>query len=128
MAAIGGSIQEVALQGRTFAVAADAESQRKLGGFENEVQPNGDGMTARLIKTRVTWMLDGLMFEMDDSRDDHLFLQNLANQNDYFPVSIVYASQEVYQGTGQITGEIQTSSQSAMASVSLMGPGVLTRQ
>ena len=62
MAAIGGSIQEVALQGRTFAVAADAESQRKLGGFENEVQPNGDGMTARLIKTRVTWMLDGLMF------------------------------------------------------------------
>ena len=128
MAAIGGSIQEVALQGRVFAVAADAESQRKLGGFENEVQPNGDGMTARLIKTRVTWMLDGLMFEMDDSRGDHEFLQDLANQNDYFPVSIVYASQEVYQGTGQITGEVQTSSQSAMASVSLMGPGVLTRQ
>ena len=37
MAAVGGSIQEVILAGRTFAVAADAEAQRKLGGWENEV-------------------------------------------------------------------------------------------
>ena len=116
------------MQGRVFAVAADAEVQRKLGGFENEVQANGDGETARLIKTRVTWMLDGLSLEMDDGRSDHEFLQNLSNMNEYFPVSIVYASGETYQGTGQITGETQTSSQSAMASVSLMGPGVLTRQ
>ena len=128
MAAVGGSIQEVALQGRVFGVAADAESNRKIGGTENEVQANGDGMTARLIKTRVTWMLDGLSLEMDDSRGDHEFLQDLANGNDYFPVSIVYASGEIYQGTGQITGEVQTSSQAATAAVSLMGPGVLTRQ
>ena len=128
MAAVGGSIQEIAIQGRVFAVAADAESQRKLGGFENEVQANGDGMTARLVKTRVTWMLDGLNLEMDDSRGDNEFLQNLADGNDYFPISIVYASGEIYQGTGQITGEVQTSSQSAMAAVSLMGPGVLSRQ
>ena len=128
MAAVGGSIQEVALSGRVFAVAADSEVQRKLGGFENEVQPNGDGMTARLIKTRVAWMLDGLSLEMDDSRGDHEFLQGLQDQNAYFPVSIVYASGEIYQGTGQVTGETQASSQSAMASVSLMGTGVLTRQ
>ena len=51
MAAVGGSIQEVALSGRVFGVAADAEAQRKLGGLENEVMPNGDGMTARLVKT-----------------------------------------------------------------------------
>ena len=128
MAAVGGSIQEVALSGRVFAVAADAEAQRKLGGYENEVQPNGDGMTARLIKTRVAWMIDGLSLEMDDSRGDHEFLQNLTNENEYFPVSITYASGETYSGTGQVTGETQTSSQSAMASVSLMGAGILSRQ
>ncbi len=128
MAAVGGSIQEIGLSGRTFAVAADAESQRKLGGFENEVMPNGDGATARLIKTRVAWMLDGITVEIDDDRGDHEFLQDLTNRNDYYAVTITYASGETYQGTGQITGETQTSSQSATAPVSLMGPGVLTRQ
>ncbi len=47
MAAVGGSIESVTLDGRTFAVAADAEAQRKLGGFENEVQANGDGTATR---------------------------------------------------------------------------------
>ena len=69
MAAVGGSIESVNLSGREFAVAADAEAQRKLGGFENEVQANGDG-TARLIKTRVPLSLDGLTIEIDDDRGD----------------------------------------------------------
>jgi len=41
MASVGGSIESITLGGREFAVAADAESQRKLGGWENEVQANG---------------------------------------------------------------------------------------
>lgn len=127
MTAIGGSIQSVALNGRIFPVAADAESQRKLGGFENEVVANGDG-SGRLIKTRVPLMLDGLTLEIDDARADHEFLQDLANFNDFFTILITYASGESYQGSGQITGEMQTSSQSSTASLSLMGPGELTKQ
>ena len=60
MAAIGGSLESVSLDGREFPVAADAEVQRKLGGFENEVQASGDG-SARMVKTRVPWSLDGLV-------------------------------------------------------------------
>lgn len=127
MAAVGGSIESVTLDGRSFAVAADAEAQRKLGGFENEVQANGDG-TARLIKTRVPLSIDGLTVEIDDDRGDHEFLQELTNRNDFFPVAFTYASGFTYQGTAQITGETQASSQSATASISLMGPGVLTKQ
>lgn len=127
MAAVGGSIESITLDGRNFAVAADAEAQRKLGGFENEVQANGDG-TARLIKTRVPLSLDGLTLEIDDDRADHEFLQELSNRNDFFPVVISYASGNDYQGTAQIVGETQTSSQNATAAVSLMGPGVLTKQ
>jgi len=127
MAAVGGSIESVTLDGRTFAVAADAEAQRKLGGFENEVQSNGDG-TARLIKTRVPLSLDGLTVEVDDDRGDHEFLQELSNRNDFFPVAISYASGSTWQATAQIVGETQASSQNATASVSLMGPGVLTKQ
>lgn len=127
MAAVGGSIESVTLDGRIFAVAADAEAQRKLGGFENEVQSNGDG-TARLIKTRVPLAIDGLTVEVDDDRGDHEFLQELSNRNDFFPIALTYASGATYQGTAQIVGETQASSQNATAAVSLMGPGVLTKQ
>lgn len=127
MPATGGSIESVTLDGRNFPVAADAEAQRKLGGFENEVQANGNG-TARLVKTRVPLSIDGLTLEVDDARGDHEFLQELSNRNDFFPVAITYASGSTYQGSAQITGELQASSQNATAAVSLMGPGVLTRQ
>jgi hypothetical protein len=127
MPAIGGSIESVSLDGRNFAVAADAEAQRKLGGFENEVQANGDG-NARLIKTRVPLSIDGLTIEVDDDRGDHEFLQDLSNRNDFFPIAITYASGVTYQGRAQITGELQSSSQNATAAVSLMGPGLLTKQ
>lgn len=127
MASVGGSIESVTLDGREFPVAADAEAQRKLGGFENEVQANGDG-TARLIKTRVPLSIDGLTVEIDDSRGDHEFLQALSNRNDFWALAITYASGIVYQGTAQIVGETQTSSQNATAEVSLMGPGILTKQ
>lgn len=124
---VGGSIESVTLDGRTFSVAADAEAQRKLGGFENEVQANGDG-TARLIKTRVPLVLDGLTLDIDDTNGDHEFLQALTDGNSFFAIAITYASGEVYQGTAQITGEMQVSSQNATAAVNLMGPGLLTKQ
>jgi len=127
MPAVGGSIESITLNGRNFAVAADAEAQRKIGGFENEVQANGDG-TARIIKTRVPLGIDGLTVEVDDSRGDQEFLQELSNLNDYFAIAISYASGDTYQGTAQLVGEMQASSQNATAAVSLMGPGILTKQ
>ena len=127
MPSIGGSIESVSMDGRNFSVAADAEANRKLGGFENEVQANGDG-TARLIKTRVPLSIDGLTIEVDDSRGDHEFLQELSDRNDFWPLAITYASGVVYQGTAQISGEMAVSSQNSVASVSLMGPGILTSQ
>ena len=127
MSATGGSIESVSLDGRNFPVAADAEAQRKLGGFENEVQSNGDG-SARLIKTRVPLSIDGLVVEIDDDRGDHEFLQELSDRNDFFAGAITYASGNVYQATLQIVGETQASSQNATATISLMGPGILTKQ
>lgn len=127
MAAVGGSIESVTLDGRIFPVAADAEAQRKLGGFENEVQSNGDG-TARIIKTRVPLSIEGLVVEVDDDRADHEFLQELANRNDFFAIAVTYASGATYQGSAQLTGGAQASSQNATAAIALMGPGVLTKQ
>lgn len=127
MAAVGGSLESISLDGRYFSIAADADVQRKLGGTENEVQSNGDG-TARLIKTRVPWSESDVVVAIDDSRGDHEFLQDLADRKDFFPTAATYASGIVYQGTGQIVGEMQVSSQNATASLSLMGQGAVTQQ
>jgi hypothetical protein len=127
MPAIGGSIELVRLQGRGFPVAADADSQRKYGGFQNEVQANGDA-SARLIKTRETWSITGLTVQIDDARADQEYLQDLANLPEFFSVAVTYASGVVLQGVGQIVDDLEASSQSATASLSLSGPGVLTKQ
>lgn len=128
MPAIGGSVESITINGRTFGVAADAEVQKKLGGSENEVEANGDGATVRLIKTKVPWSLSGVVVEVDDLAGDHEFLVDLSNQSDFFPVVLTYASGESYQGTGQLTGELQSSSQKATAELNLTGPGQLTKQ
>lgn len=127
MTAIGGSITSLNIDGRLFAVASDSDSTRDLGGSKNEVQPNGNG-TVRLVKTVGPWMLEGIAVEIDDSRNDHEFLQERANSNTLFAVSITYASGLVYQGVGQLTGDLKTASQAQTAAINLMGQGELTQQ
>ena len=124
---VGGSIQSVSIDGRLFKVAADADSQRKLGGDENEVAANGDG-SARLLKTAVTWRVTGLTLSIDDFLGDAEFLQERKDSNEQFAIAVTYASGAVYQGTGQIVGETNISSANATASVDLAGGGILTRQ
>lgn len=127
MGAVGGSIESVSIRGRLFPVAADAEATKKLGGFENEVQANGNG-TGRLVKTRVSWMIDGLQVEINDTRNDAEFLQEIADGLELVPCTVTYASGVTYMGTGIVTGEIQSSSQNATATISLSGEGTLTQQ
>lgn len=127
MAAVGGSIQSMSIRGRLFAVASDADSNKKLGGYENEVAPNGNG-TARLIKTAVAWSLDGINVEIDENRADQEFLQEIADGNEFVDVAVTYASGVTYQGTGQIVGEVAVSSQSATCPLAFQGQGTMTQQ
>lgn len=124
---VGGSILEVSIGGRVFAVAADSDSNRDIGGFMAEVEPNGNG-TARKILTRKPWALDGLNLEVDDDRGDIEYLQAIADGPDYVPVIVSYVSGISYTGQGSVTNELQASSQSATVPVSLKGPGTLVPQ
>jgi hypothetical protein len=127
MAAVGGSIQAMWVSGRRFPVAADAEAQRVLGGWENEVQANGDG-SARPIKTRKPLMLEGVVLQIDDDRGDQEYLQDKAAEKDFFSIAIEYASGKIYQARAQIVGELKASSMNATMPVSFSGPGQLTPQ
>ena len=123
----GGSIESVTLDGRTFSVAADADSNRKLGGFDNELASNGDG-TVRLLKTRMPWAAADLTVAIDDQNGDQEFLQSLADRNTLFPITASYASGAIFNGTGQIVGGVESSSATATAALGLSGGGKFTIQ
>lgn len=125
--AVGGSIESISIRGRLFPVASDAEASKKLGGFESEVQSNGDG-SARKVITRVAWSVDGVQVEIADHRADAEFLQEIADSPEWVPITITMASGACYQGTGTVSGEITSSTQNATATIKLEGPGTLSQQ
>lgn len=126
-APIGGSIESVSIDNQLYAVAADADATMSLGGFNNEVQPNGNG-TSRIIKTRVPWSITGLTLTVDDDAANQETLQSIADGNEYVPITIRMASGVTYQGSGTITDTLERSTQSATVSLSLSGQGTLSQQ
>lgn len=127
MSATGGPLESVSFAGREFAVTADSEAPRKLGGSENENSANGNG-SARLLKNTVPWSLSGFSVEIDDTRGDHEFIQDLSDGKGYFDIAATYASGVVYQGVGNFTGELAMSNRSASMPVNVGGPGKFTPQ
>lgn len=123
---VGGSIESVSIKGRNFAVAADADASVKLGGFENETQPNGDS-TARTIKSRVAWSVTGLTLSIDHARGDLEFLQDISDAKEEVACSVTFVSNDTYAGTGTINGELAFSTQNATAEVALGGGGKLSK-
>lgn len=127
MPAVGGSVESVSIDGRTFPVAADAEANRNLGGFSNEVEPNGDG-SSRIIKTREQPRYEGLTVQIDDDRGDQEFLQEVANGREFVVIAVTHANGETYQGRAQLTGDMQTNTQNATMEINLHGIGRFTQQ
>ncbi|HET9954086.1 MAG TPA: hypothetical protein VFQ61_06265, partial [Polyangiaceae bacterium] len=95
--------------------------------FQLEVQANGDG-TARILKTRVNWSIGGLSLVINDDRGDQEFLRKVQGKNEFVPITITFASQNTYQGRGQVVDELSFSSESSTADVTLTGEGELTKQ
>lgn len=124
-AAVGGSVESIAIAGRIFSVAADADANRDLGGFENAVESNGDG-TARLLKTRKPWAMGGLALEINDDRGDQEFLQQeIGGAHDFVEMEFTFASGVTFRGRGMVTDKIEMSSAKATAPISFSGPGNL---
>ena len=124
---VGGSILSVSIRGRLYSVASDADVSMDLGGFSNEVQANGDG-TARMIKTRKPWMLEGIVVVLDNDRGDLQELQNISDGNTYVPITIELVSGHVYQGKGTVSCDLKGSTQNATATITLAGKEKLTQQ
>lgn len=125
--AVAGDVEAVSLSGRIFAVAGDSDISRKVSGFENEIQMNGDG-SSRIIKKRVAGGWTGVIVGCDDTRGDHEFLSALQSSLEPFAVTMTYVDGTDWQGTCSIVGEMQHSSQNGTVSFDLGVQGELTRQ
>lgn len=127
MASVGGSIKEITVDGRPFAVAADADVKVKFGGKTVEVQSNGNG-TARALGTEGPWSLSDIDISIDTDAGDGEFLQANADAMEFVACTIEYIDGNVYQGSGLVAGDHDYSTAKATVGLTLMGEGKLTKQ
>lgn len=123
-ATIGGPVREVAVNGRLFTVAADADGERKLGGMELEAQPNGDG-TVRYVASVVPWKMGGLSLQINDDQGDQEFLQDTVDALQPVPLEFTFVTGVTFRAEGLPTGEIVKSTMNATAPITFEGGGKL---
>jgi hypothetical protein len=118
-ATTGGSMTTLSIAGRIFAVVADNDAKRKLGGYSNKIEMNGDG-SARLIKLLEAWEVGDVVVSCDDVRGDQEFLKGIQAKQDFVRCLFSFPMAD-YSGDGQLTDQVEFSSQSATAKLSFMG-------
>lgn len=118
--AINGAMRGLSIKGRGFKVAHDGSGNKDLGGRNNELAMNGDA-TFRTIQTVMPGSLNDIQVEVDDSRGDHEYLQNLATEGLPVPVVATYADNISYTGDMVITGEIKPDKNTGLVGLSLQG-------
>lgn len=127
MSAVGGPIESVSINGRNFAVAEDADASVVYGGDQNELGMNGND-TARLIKSKMGWKVSGLALQIDPDNNDHEFIQDIIDGNEFVDYEHTEVDGNVYYGSGQIIEEVGKSTKNATAELTFSGPGRLTKQ
>jgi hypothetical protein len=127
MAALGGSISAVSVDGRNFPVTADADVALKLGGKKIDVQANGNG-TARYLGTVEPWSLKGIDIAIDHNQDDQGFLQRNADAMTAVNCTITLVDGTVFQGKGIVADDHDYSTAKATTGLTLLGEGQLSKQ
>lgn len=117
---IHGAMRSFTINGRAFKPAHDSPGNKSMGGRNNEVQMNGDG-SFRTIQTLMPGAFGDINIEIDDSRGDQEFLQDLSDHGLPVPVVATYASNVSYTGDLVLTGEVQKDESTGLATLSFMG-------
>ena len=122
---IAGAMRSLTINGRGFKVAHDGSGNKVIGGRNNEVAMNGDG-SFRPIQTVTPGSFSDVQVEVDDSRGDQEFLQELSNDGLPVPVVATYAANISYTGDLVIAGEIVKDENTGLIPLSFQG-GKLTK-
>jgi hypothetical protein len=117
---ISGPIESITLAGRRFATDGEDAGNISLSGMTNEVKFNGDG-SKRLVRGRVSGMIENLNVQITHERKDLEYLTNLRGQSDFFDVSLTLVDGTVYSGSMQLTGDIKEDTKEGTAAITLEG-------
>ena len=126
MAAVGGRPVDCTINGRIYALMADATMNVKEGGDSNTASPTAGGDSS-LLKDFMSSGVEGMAVQIDDTTDDFTFLQQTANLTDYFTFLITWASGAILQGRAQIN-ELVEEKATARATFNLVGASPFTTQ
>jgi hypothetical protein len=98
MAAVGGPIREVSLDGRIYQCTSEATATIKPGIASNEVKVSGAGVPYLLQKAEPS-EVDGLVLLIDNNQESMRHLDGLAAKGDFWPATITLADGRTYQGS-----------------------------
>ncbi len=115
-----GPFESISIDGRRFTVDGEADIAYALGGFMNEVKPNGDSSN-RPVKSRKTGRMNSAPLVMDDSRDDEEFLQERMDSLSFYNVSGTKVDGVVLTGSMQIVEDPETSGKEGTKELSFSG-------
>jgi hypothetical protein len=116
----GGPIESITIKGRRFACDGEDSGKIQLGGFNNELKPNGDG-TARQIKSRKLATITDLNPQCDPSRGDLEYLQGIQSSFEMADTAVTLVDGTVYSGAMQITDEVEYDAKEGTCGLSMAG-------
>lgn len=105
----GGAARQAIISGREFDPANESSPTIILSGVTKENMATGNG-SMHTNSNRKLGGVDDLSLSLDGSRNDLEYLQELANGDEDFSLSVTLANGNTYSGTGQFEGEINFAS------------------
>jgi hypothetical protein len=120
MSQSSGPLESATLAGRRFAIDAEADAKIIIGGYKNDVKPNGD-KSFRILKSLEASGVESMPLQYDNDRGDREFLQGLRDGLEPFDFSCTEVDGTIYSGSMQITDDLKFSTKEGTVDVSVAG-------
>jgi hypothetical protein len=117
----GGPLESVTINSRRFPVDGEANAMISLAGFTNEVKPNGDGKTYRIVKTAKNSKIKSIPIVVDNARGDVEFIQDIMNAFEPVPFFATEVDGTVWEGDVMISGDPEKSSKESTMEIEVHG-------
>lgn len=117
----GGPLESITLNNRRFPVDGEVNAMISLSGFTNEVKPNGDGKSFRIVKTAKTAKAKAIPIIIDNSRGDMEFIQEIMDSADPVPFFATEVDGTVWEGEVMISGDPEKSAKEGTMEIEVHG-------
>jgi len=119
--ASGGPLESITLNTRRFPVDGEVNAMVSLPGFTNEIKPNGDFETARIVKTAKTGKMEAIPIVIDNERGDMEFLQDIMNSFEFVDFLATEVDGTIWEGNVMVSGDPKKSTKESTMEIEVHG-------